>query len=184
MEKKDIRKNILTIRESLSEEEVKEKSRLICSQLLNMHCFEQSKWIYGYMPIRNEVDIRPFLQHHLEEGKNIALPRVNGDTMEFYQIASFEDLEEGSFHVLEPKEGCPKAESNGFILVPGVVFDRKGGRIGYGKGFYDKFFASHNQTFEKIGIAYTIQIIDTIPTTSLDVPLHGLVCEEDLWMFS
>ena len=166
------------------EEEVQKRSQLICSRLLEMHCFEQSEWIYGYMPIRKEVDIRPFLKHLLNKGKKLALPRVSGDTMEFYQVTSFEDLEEGSFHILEPKEKCPKADASGFILIPGVAFDRKGGRIGYGKGYYDKFFASHSQTLEKIGIAYTIQIVDTIPTTSLDIQLNGLVCEEDFWMFS
>ena len=185
MEKKNnIRKELLAIRESLSEETVQEKSQDICNWLLKMTCFDYAKWIYGYMPIRNEADIRPFLVHLLKKGKKIALPRVEGDTMEFYQINSFEDLEEGSYHILEPKKESPKAEGGGFILIPGVAFDREGGRIGYGKGYYDKYFASHNQPLIKIGIAYTIQIVDTIPTTSLDVQLDGLVCEEDLWMFS
>lgn len=184
MEKQEIRKKFLTIREALSEEEVQNKSQIICKQLLKMSCFEYTDWIYGYMPIRNEVDIRSFLQHHLDTGKKIALPRVIGDNLEFYQITSFEDLEEGSFHVLEPKEGCPKAEAGGFILVPGVAFDREGGRIGYGKGYYDKFFSSHSQVLEKIGIAYKIQVTDRIPITSTDVRLDGLVYDEDLWMFA
>ena len=184
MEKEDIRKNILTIRESLSEEEAKSRSQGVCKMLYAMSCFNQSNWLYGYMPIRKEVDIRPFLEHLLDKGKNLALPRVNGDTMEFYHVTSFEDLEEGSFHILEPKEKCPKVEASGFILVPGVAFDRKGGRIGYGKGYYDKYFSTHSQTLEKLGIAYTIQIVDEIPTTSQDVRLHGLISEEDFWMFS
>lgn len=183
MEKKDIRKKILGIRESLTEREAGEMSREICRKLLEMAGLHQAEWIYGYMPIRKEVDIRPFLEQLLEEGRNLALPRVCGDTMEFYRITSFADLEEGSFHVLEPKENCPKAESDGIILVPGVVFDKKGGRLGYGKGYYDKYFAAHNQNLKKIGIGYTIQIIDTIPTTPLDVPLDGLVCEKEVFTF-
>lgn len=184
MEKKDIRKKFLTMRESLSKEEVQNKSEIICKQLLKMSCFEYTDWIYGYMSIRNETDVRPFLQHHLNEGKNIALPKISGDTMEFYQIKSFEeDLEEGSFHILEPKEGCPKVEKGGFILVPGVAFDREGGRIGYGKGYYDRYFSTHSQALEKIGIAYKFQVIETVPITSTDVRLNGLVYDDDLWMF-
>ena len=184
MEKENIRKKFLTIRESLTEEEAENRSQNVCKMLLSMHCFEQSDWLYGYMPIRNEVDIRPFLEHHLHKGKNIALPRVNGDTMEFYQITSFDDLKEGSFHILEPKEECPKVESCGFMLIPGVVFDLNGGRIGYGKGYYDKYFSTHSHALEKLGIAYTMQIIEDIPTTSQDARLHGLISEEDFWMFS
>lgn len=184
MKKQEIRKSLLAIRESLSEKEAQKKSQRICKQLLEMSCFEYAKWIYGYMAIRKEVDICPFLQHHLEHGKKIALPRVNKDTMEFYQIASFDDLEEGSFHILEPKEECPKAEGGGFMLVPGVAFDREGGRIGYGKGFYDRYFSTHNQVLEKIGIAYKFQVVDKIPVTAEDIRLDGLVYDGDLWMFS
>lgn len=184
MEKKDIRKQILAVREGLSEKEVREKSEEICSRLYEMACFRQAEVIYGYMPIRKEADIRPLLKRILEEGKKLALPRVCGDGMDFYQIASFQDLTEGSFHVMEPKEYCKKTEEDGLVLVPGVVFDKRGGRIGYGKGYYDKYFAVHSRKLQKIGIGYTIQIIDTIPTTSLDIPLDGLVSEEDAWMFA
>ena len=184
MEKEEIRKKYLTIRESLSEEEAENKSQSVCKMLFSMSCFEQSDWLYGYMPIRKEVNIRPFLEHLLRNGKNIALPRVDGNTMEFYQITSFDDLKEGTFHILEPKEGCPKVESSGFMLIPGVAFDFNGGRIGYGKGYYDKYFSTHSHALEKLGIAYTMQIIEDIPTTSQDVRLHGLISEEDFWMFS
>lgn len=178
MEKKDIRKKILKARESLSEREAAEWSQAVCKRLYEMADLKQTEWIYGYMPIRREVNIRPLLERLLKEGKKLALPRVCGDAMEFYQIHSFEDLEEGSFHVLEPKAGCQRVEADGLVLVPGVVFDKKGGRIGYGKGYYDKYFAQHSQSLQKIGIGYTIQIIDTIPTTLLDIPLDGLVWEE------
>lgn len=183
MEKKDIRKKILGIREDLTEREAEEMSREICRKLFKMDCLQQAEWIYGYMPVRKEVDIRPFLEFLLQKGRNLALPRVCGDTMEFYRITSFADLEEGSFHVPEPKENCPKVKSDGIILVPGVVFDKKGGRIGYGKGYYDKYFSGHGQKLEKFGIGYTIQIIDTIPTTLLDVPLDGMVCEKEVFTF-
>lgn len=184
MEKKDIRKKILALRESLPDAEAKEKSEKICEWLYKMECLRQAEVVYGYMPIRKEADIRPLLKRVLNEGKKLALPRVCGDRMDFYQITSFRDLAEGSFHVMEPKEYCKKVEEEGLVLVPGVVFDKRGGRIGYGKGYYDKYFAVHSHKLQKIGIGYTIQIIDTIPTTSLDVPLNGLASEEDIWMFA
>lgn len=184
MEKKDIRKNILLLREGLSKEESKEKSEKICRKLYEMESLRQAEIIYGYMPIRNEVDIVPLLKKLLKEGKRLALPRVSGDRMDFYEINSLQDVVEGSFHVLEPKEYCRKMEAAGLVLIPGVAFDKKGGRIGYGKGYYDKYFAAHNQKLQKIGIGYTIQIVDTIPTTSLDIPLDGLVSEEGIWMFA
>lgn len=184
MEKKDIRKQILAVRESLPDGEVKEKSDKICKRLYGLERLWQAEVVYGYMPIRKEADIRPLLKRILEAEKKLALPRVCGDRMDFYQITSFQDLSEGSFHVMEPKEYCKKMEEEGLVLVPGVVFDKQGGRIGYGKGYYDKYFALHGRKLQKIGIGYTIQIIDTIPATSLDVPLNGLVSEEDIWMFA
>ncbi len=179
MERKTaIRKEILEKRRMLSDVERQKASAEICRNIAAMDVYRKADWIYGYMPIQGEADVTPLLAQALEEGKRVALPRVAGSTMEFYQVASLEEVEEGAFHVLEPLKECPLVDAPGFVLVPGAAFDQKGGRIGYGKGYYDRYFSSHSQKLYKLGIGYTIQIIDTIPTTSLDVPLDGVLTEK------
>lgn len=181
MEKKEIRKELLRRRSALSDREVELCSKAVCGHLLKLMDEKNLNVIYGYMPIRREVDIRPALEEILRSKKTLLLPRVNGETMDFYRVRDFSDLEVGSFGVLEPKLSCSLAEPDGLVLVPGVGFDKSGARLGYGKGFYDKYFSSHKQNLYKIGIAYNIQIIEKIPTTPLDVLLDGVVCETGLY---
>lgn len=175
--KQDIRTKILNIRKNLPLKERQKASAEICARLTALKAYQEAKLIYGYMPIQGEADITVLLKQALKESKAVALPRVAGETMEFYRIASLSEVEEGAFHVQEPIKSCPLIAEDGLVLVPGAVFDRRGGRIGYGKGYYDRYFSSHSQRLYKLGIGYAFQIVETVPMTELDVPLDAVLTE-------
>ncbi len=174
-----IRKEILEKRKNLTIEQVEDWSEGVCAHIVHNAMFMETEAVYGYMPIQNEADVTSVLQQALSMGKKVALPRVNGEDMDFYLINSLEDVEEGSFHVMEPKTDCPLYESPGLMLVPLVVFDFKGNRIGYGKGFYDRYM-KRTENIEKtlMGVGYEMQRVDEIPADESDYPLDYFVTEK------
>lgn len=100
--------------------------------------------------------------------------------MEFYLVSTYEQLEEGCFGIREPKDFCERINSvskDAVVIMPGVAFDRNGNRIGYGKGFYDKYFGNYPEVY-KIAIAYEIQIVDEIFADKYDVKADCVITEK------
>lgn len=188
-EKQLLRKRHKELRAQMSASEVKDKSDEICHRFLKSSWYLEAKTIFGYYPLGNEVDCLPVLRQALSDGKRVALPRTEADCrMDFFEITSLEQVEEGAFHVMEPQKGCQlvlpskTTEENTnleeeIVLVPGVVFDKKGNRYGYGKGYYDRYFAQFPQ-IERIAFAYENQIEDEIETLVTDVKMHGIYTEQ------
>lgn len=175
--KSDIRCRVLQNRKALTELQVRELSERICKHIMEQEDFLQAKAIYGYMPIQKEVDIKPVLLQALKMGKKVALPRVEEDSMEFYRILDFSQLETGCFRVMEPKRECPLFQEAGLMLVPLVVFDQWGNRIGYGKGFYDRYIHKNARHVKLAGVGYELQKVPAIPREAFDYPLEYLVTE-------
>ena len=135
----------------------------------------------------------------LRMGKQVAFPRTEGNQIRFYPVGNLSDFREGRFHVMEPlgteplDEAALHAQVPLLILVPGVVFDRSRNRMGYGKGFYDRYLAELTaMTREKvtndigsqvitIGIAYECQITEMIPTEATDIPMDYILTENGIW---
>ena len=188
-EKQLLRKRHKELRAQMSASEVKDKSKEICNRFLKSSWYLETKRIFGYYPLGNEVDCLLVLRQALSDGKRVALPRTEADCrMDFYEITSIEQVEEGAFHVMEPQKGCQlvlpskKAEENRnsmeeVVLVPGVVFDKMGNRYGYGKGYYDRYFARFPQ-IERIAFAYENQLEDEIETLITDVKMHSIYTEQ------
>lgn len=191
--KQQIRNRHLAKRKAMSEKEIALCSSGICRNLIQY--FKQQKdleeyVVYGYYPCRKEAKLFDFYAWLGEQGISLAFPRVSGACMDFY-LADFKtELKEGAFHIMEPQKGCKKAEfSRAYCLVPGSVFDRSGNRIGYGKGYYDRYFAAYPKLY-RIGIAYESQIEERIKPEKHDRKMHAMVTEhgmhvicnkEDLW---
>lgn len=112
-------------------------------------------------------------------GKKVAFPRVEGSEMEFYEVTSLKDFQEGSFHVMEPVGGEPVAVQNALVLVPGLGFDSRGSRIGYGGGYYDRYFSRHPKHI-KVGIAYAVQLVGELEVEEHDISMDGIVTEEGI----
>lgn len=175
-------------RESFTWETVSEKSKKICKKVLESTAYQTADVIYGYYPLGKEVNCLSILECALKDGKQVALPKTNADhTMNFYEIKSLLDVEEGRFHLLEPKAGCEKikTESGGeqqkkvLVLVPGVVFDREGNRYGYGGGFYDRYFEKYPRLI-RMALAYREQVtegaLECLPT---DIKMHTIITEDE-----
>ncbi len=174
--KEALRKEYLAKRRALSRKEVAGKSRKIISKLLADPLYKAAQTIMIYLSKENEVDTHALLH---ESGKRIVLPKVKGSDL-ICCLYSRGNLAIGSFGVLEPNTEEVVASSDiGLILVPGVVFDKKGNRIGYGMGYYDRLL-SHMKC-QKIGLAYDFQIAEKIDATLKDVKMDKVITDEGHW---
>lgn len=178
--KKDIRKRVLEIRNNLCIDELKKKSHIICKKIINHPFFLEADIIACYLDYRNEVQTREIVDQAWKMQKKVAVPRVEGDEMQFYYLSSFSDLREGYRGIMEP-DACTVAElHNALVIIPGVAFDKTRNRIGYGKGFYDKFMSRHSEV-KSIAIAFECQVVEEIPKGEYDYCPNILITEENIY---
>ena len=178
---KSFRKEHLAIRNAMSEKEVAEKSGVIVKRLLQTGWYQNAQEIFAYYPLKNEVDCRALFLQAWSDGKKIALPRTREENqMDFYYIDDFMQLKEGAFHVMEPMENCVRAVPDKQpVIVPGSVFGRDGSRYGYGKGYYDRFFAK-NPKLKRYAVCYANQLEESLVTDIYDVEMHEIYTETEV----
>lgn len=167
-----LRKELIAKRKNLSPSFVEEYSQKIIQKILQMPDFEKFKRIGIYYPIQNEVN----LLRLFEGTKQICLPRVLGMDMDFFWVEDpKKDLHLGSFKVMEPNENLTKVDKNSMdvIFVPLVGINPKKYRIGYGKGFYDRYLKDF--LGQKIGVCYPFQIVDEDFQEEFDVMLDDYI---------
>lgn len=175
--KKDIRKRVLAIRQNLTVKEWEEKSLLIYEKVTSHPFFLQADAIYCYIDYRREVATRKMIEHAWKLNKKVAVPKVNEDQMDFYYIHSFEDLQEGFKGILEPEERYPAKDEHVLVLMPGAAYDVMHNRVGYGKGYYDKYLHAHPD-YKTIAIAFELQIVEEIPADTFDICPDIIITEE------
>jgi len=165
----------------MSEKEVAEKSGVIVKRLLQTGWYQKAQEIFAYYPLKNEVDCRALFLQAWSDGKKIALPRTREENqMDFYYIDDFMQLKEGAFHVMEPMENCVRAVPDKQpVIVPGSVFGRDGSRYGYGKGYYDRFFAK-NPKLKRYAVCYANQLEESLVTDIYDVEMHEIYTETEV----
>ena len=185
--KNRVRKEYIQRRNGLSPEEVLQKSITICNRVRNSSFYQEMDNIFVYSALGNEVDLSSFIKQAWKDEKNVFFPKVFGTDMEFYKVSSFDQLEEGCFHVLEPIASLEpfSLEFSGFpkilVLTPGVAFSENGARIGYGKGFYDRYFCKLEKLFcdfVPVGIAYDFQITNEFEAEKLDYKMSTIFTEK------
>lgn len=175
--KKDIRKRVLEKRNQITEKEWEERSRSIYKKVVTHPFFLQADAIYCYVDYRSEVGTRKIIEHAWNCEKKVATPKVNGDEMAFYYIQSFEDLLEGFKGIPEPRPTHPAKDEQVLVIMPGVAFDMKCNRIGYGKGYYDKYLRVHPNA-NTIAIAFELQMVESIPAENYDICPDIIITEE------
>lgn len=178
--KKDIRRCVLEIRNSLTKKEWEEKSLVIYDKLISHPFFLESEEIYCYIDFRNEVGTKKIIETAWDMNKKVAVPKTEEKQMNFYYIHSWEELEEGRWGILEPKNGQLAEGKNVCVVLPGSVFDKNRNRIGYGRGYYDSYLEQHAD-YKKIAIAFELQILDEIPTEMHDVKPQCIITEETIY---
>ncbi len=148
--KKELRKAYSKKRNQMEPEKRAAASEKICQWVFANKRFKTAKTVFVYASYKSEVETKEIIQGALRQGKRVAVPKVQGNEMFFYEIHSWEELFPGYQGILEPqidgKEPVVPADSD-VMLLPGTVFDRKGNRIGYGGGYYDRYL-------ERIGEHY------------------------------
>ena len=179
--KKKLREDALARRNLISKEEREKKSLCIAEHILQSDVFRNAEKIFIFVSMGSEVETEKIIQQAWKEGKIVAVPKTEKRrSMSFLPITSFEDLQEGRFHVLEPQGTMADALIPGkgdLFLVPGALFDRKKNRIGYGGGYYDAYFEKY-QGYRKIGLAFSEQISEVpIPAEEYDIPVDDIVTE-------
>ena len=179
--KNKLRQEILEKRKRLSKEERMEKSQRIGNAVLSMEEFQKAAWIYTYIDMKHEVETKSLIQRALALGKKVAVPIApKNKEMYFVEVKSLENLVVSSFGVLEPEaspEECVCPQKGDLFLVPGSVFDIQKNRIGYGGGYYDRYFKTY-PGMKKIALAYDFQVLDQIPKEEFDIPMDKVVTEK------
>jgi 5-formyltetrahydrofolate cyclo-ligase len=186
-QKSILRKEVLQKRNSLSDYQIARMSKLIQETLIGSPEFIESKSIGVYLPIGSEVQTDDIIRNAIESEKTVMLPRVITNDLHFF-IVEKHDYEHDSFDVnkfgiKEPKKTNMKLDFIDLLIVPGIVFDSHGYRIGYGHGYYDKFMAE--KRFSKsIGLAYEFQLMkNPIPKSEFDKKIDILITDGGIHVF-
>lgn len=178
MEKGAIRATMLRRRSALLPDQVAFMSRQAQQRLVATDVFVAARSLALYSPIRNEIATSDIFARASSQGKQVYYPRVAGALLNFVQISSLEQLVPGSFGLLEPAADLETSRYvPELILVPGVAFDRCGHRLGYGRGFYDRYLACCSAQVVRVGFAYSFQLCDALPAGDHDQPLDALVTD-------
>lgn len=191
--KKELRREILKLRDALTPKERHMKSQAIAEHVTKMIEFQEANKVLLYASYKNEVETLGIFRVAKEMSKEIYYPKVHGSEMEFYSVDREQELIEGYRGILEPRE-CPDKkfipcrEDKICVIMPGAAFDKEGGRIGYGKGFYDRFLQSleekcSQKNIHKVAVAFEVQMVQAgeIQTTNYDVPVDKIVTENQFY---
>ena len=178
VQKAALRKHLLEKRDAISDEFRNISSSKIYQNLKQVDSYINSHNIACYFSIGSEIDTYDIMLGILEQGKNMLLPKIVDNNLEFYVVPNLEKLEKGAFDIMEPKDSCKKAEKIDCVLVPTIGISKLGDRLGYGRGYYDKFLSSTGAL--KISLTYSKQIIKSIPSESHDIKIDLIITEDEI----
>lgn len=178
--KQSIRKRVFEYRRQAAPAQLISDSRTICEKILKMPEYQNSGWLYTYMDFNREVCTRELIEAAWDDGKRVAVPKVEGRDMTFYEITSFDQLRPGYFQIPEP-EGCSVSQAeDAVMIVPGVAFDTMRHRVGYGQGFYDRYLSTH-RLHKTVAVAFDFQVMEEIPWEDLDVLPQILITQTRIY---
>lgn len=184
LEKQRLREEHLAAREALSEQERSVLDNRITQKLLATSEYAEATTVLTYVSVSSEVSTRMFIECALRDGKTVAVPRcLPGHCLEFVAIASLEQLVAAPFNLLEPAKELPAVtedqKNNSICIVPALLVDTKGYRLGYGAGFYDRFLSTYPG--KKICLAYQQNLSrTTLPHAAFDVAVDVVITESDV----
>lgn len=176
LNKKEIRENLLKVRNKITNKD--EKSRLIIEKVINDPWYKEAKVIAIYKSLFSEVNTKDLIKECFEKNKIVLLPKIEKGFMNFYKIDENEKLLKSKFGVEEPlglKEKLYTKNQIDLMIVPGVGFDKDNNRIGFGKGYYDKYL--ENTNIKTVGICFKEQIVDKLPHDEFDIRMDKIICD-------
>ena len=177
--KKSLRELLLERRDNTSFDLLKIASKKIQKRINKVYAFKDAQKIGLYYPIGSEILTQDIIQELISKGKEVFLPKVIEENMEFRKIEDFRSLEIGNFDIMEPKEGCKVDNNLDIIVVPTVGISPTGVRLGYGHGFYDKFLTKKDVI--TISVTLEKQIIKNIPKSEHDINMDWIITEDRMF---
>lgn len=182
LDKKLLRKSMIEKRDALEASYRASADIRINNILIKEDYYKTSKNIFIYLGFGSEINTSIYIKEFLKDGKKIYVPRIKKGTriMEAVEIHDLEDLKENNYGILEPsdeEQGVNK-EALDLIILPGIAFDEKGGRLGYGGGYYDIFLQDISIDVTRVALAYEFQIVNSIPLEEHDIKANYIITEE------
>lgn len=184
MTRNQVRQGVLRARMSLPPDLIKEKSEVITERILSSGDYLRSRSLMVYVDFRNEVQTAGLIARALAGGKRVSAPitDIKGKKLTPSLLLDYPgDLTPGAWDILEPRPECVRPVDPSdldLIIVPGVAFDVRGNRLGYGGGFYDRFLPLTGPGTVYIAPAFEVQVVDDVFPGAHDVPVHIIVTEE------
>ena len=179
-DKSSLRESMLERRMSLDEDTVKNSSQAIFNRITSLPDYDNSDTILAYYPFRNEIDTIPIIKDALSKGKRVGLPvTFDNHKMSFYELWDISEVKPGRFGVMEPAMDILVEDNDAFMLVPGVAFDMRKNRIGFGAGFYDIYLDKYPDIYT-CALAYDFQVIDAFEAEGHDKAVDIIVTESQL----
>ena len=184
LEKQRLREERLAAREALSEQERSVLDDRITQKLLAISEYAEATTVLTYVSVSSEVSTRMFIESALRDGKTVAVPRcLPGHCLEFVAITSLDQLIAAPFGLFEPSKELPALTEEqmdaSICIVPALLVDTKGYRLGYGAGFYDRFLSTYPG--KKICLAYQQSLSrTTLPHTAFDVAVDLVITESEV----
>lgn len=187
MDKAALRREVLARRSALTDRAA--RSLAIETRLRALGEFEGAGTIASYIGVGDEVATVSLLEDALARGVTVAVPWRDGNDLHLARIVSLEELVPVSFGLLEPPDELARTrlippEDAGLLLIPGVAFDRKGGRLGHGKGFYDRLLERAGIGPLRVALCFECQLVEQVPMVAGDEPMDLVVTEAAVYRVS
>ena len=182
--KNEIREKYKALRRAIEPEKKALMDEKICAGFMGSVTFRYASVLLFYAPKGDEVDVMPAVRRALADGKKVAFPRCIPDThdMDYHFIEDLSQLERGSYGIMEPRAELPvydrSSTESAACVVPALVYDRNGYRLGYGKGYYDRYLGSF--TGAKVGFIYSDFVVDKLPRGRFDLAVDFIVSERGI----
>lgn len=179
--KATLRRSVLAERDALTPVDRAERSTRIADRLLALPELADARWVLAFWSFGSEVDTQPIISALHARHVRVALPRIEAREVVCASYAPGDPLSETSFGALEPAAGkLVPADHLDAVVTPGVAFDRRGFRVGYGGGFYDRLFRLTRAEAARLAVAFSLQVVERVPRGHADQPVDAVVTEREL----
>ncbi|MEW5784102.1 MAG: 5-formyltetrahydrofolate cyclo-ligase [Bacillota bacterium] len=184
MDKQSVRRAVFKERDALTPEQIKAKSAAIAARLYALPAYRACQKVLFFLSFRSEVNTRPMVEESLRRGKQVLVPKAVPETRRLIpsRLLDWEkDIRPGAYGIPEPHRDALRTVDPGeldLVIVPGAAFDQKGNRLGYGGGYYDRFFSLLKPAVPLVALAFELQIAPALPVEHWDRPVDCIITEE------
>ncbi|ABK76759.1 5-formyltetrahydrofolate cyclo-ligase [Cenarchaeum symbiosum A] len=168
---------LLSRRDSLSHDIIRIAEAKIARRMGKIPEFAKARSVACYYSMGSEVPTHTLMQGLLDSGRKVCLPSIPGEDLVFREVRDLGRLESGKFDIMEPRNDCEECIDPDVIIVPAVGTARDGSRLGYGRGYYDRFLAGLD--IPSIVPCYSKQLVKSVPTEEHDIPVNWIVTEDE-----